>query len=250
MLLLMGCCRAYVPPEIQQRWQAPDYDMNKALKTIEERAPLRIEEDYETHWAVRYIDRNGHKFYNTDEQRDSLWEKAQGSWELLLGFEDPRNDQYFIPYPDFREFAMAFIIIDTEKDNYFGKGIASSPEYSYVAMGGPSKVNSKTRQLYMDYQDFYLSGQMVPDWDLSYFMRGYARNWYAIERNRPPLAFTIIGVTDKVLIVRGSKTGGMAIFRKINNDMREVAFGAAEGWIERIKGFWNWKGSDRPRSTP
>ena len=80
-------------------------------------------------------------------------------------------------------------------------------------------------------------------------MRGYARNWYAIERNRPPLAFTIIGVTDNVLVVRGSKTGGMAIFRRVETDMRDAAFGQAP-WTERIKGMWNWKGSDRPRVTP
>lgn len=42
---------------------------------------------------------------------------------------------------------------------------------------------------------------------------------------RPPLAFTLVGANDKVLIVRGSKTGGMAIFRKIKQDMRPAAYG-------------------------
>ena len=177
----------YIPPEIKQRWASPEYDVNKALKTIEERAPLRIENDYELYYASRYIDRSGHLFYRTDNDRAQLWEKAEGSWELLMGYEDPRNDQFFVPYPDFRDFAMAFIIINN-KDNYFGKGIASSPEFSvrtggqhsiiwfieedcslftflsgqFVAMGGPSKVNAKTRQLYMDYQDFYINGQEFP----------------------------------------------------------------------------------------
>ncbi|KAL3945326.1 MAG: hypothetical protein SGBAC_000602 [Bacillariaceae sp.] len=134
---------------------------------------------------------------------------------------------------------MAFVIVDTN-DNYFGKGIASSPEFSYVALGGPSKVNERTRQLYMDYNDFYINGQQVFGWDLSYFMRGYARNWYSIERNRPPLAFTLIGVTEKIMVVRGSKTGGMAIFRRIDGDMREVAYGTPP-WKERISGFWTKK---------
>lgn len=75
------------------------------------------------------------------------------------------------------------------------------------------------------YQDFYISGNCVPDWDLSYFMRGYARNWYAKERKRPPLAFTMIAASDKVLLVRGSKTGGMAIFRRIQEDMQPVSYG-------------------------
>lgn len=240
-------CEAYIPQEIKQRWSAPDYNMEKALKTIEERAPQRIEDDYELYYATRYIDRNGHLFYRTDEDRAELWRKAEGSWELLMGYEDPRNDLFFIPYPDFRDFAMAYVIIDT-KDNYFGKGIAADPNYSFVAMGGPCKVNRRTRQLYMDYQDFYISGRAMPEWDLSFFMRGYARNWYAIERNRPPLAFTIIGVTDKVMIVRGSKTGGMAVFRRIKEDMREVSYGA-EGWLEGIKGLWDWKGRRGTRTT-
>jgi hypothetical protein len=62
---------------------------------------------------------------------------------------------------------------------------------------------------------------------LSYFMRGYARNWYERTRKRPPLAFTLIGATDKVLVVRGSKTGGMAIFRRIEEDMRAASYGSA-----------------------
>ena len=80
----------------------------------------------------------------------------------------------------------------------------------------------------------------MPDWDLSYFMRGYARNWYAIERKRPPLAFTLIGVTDKILVVRGSKTGGMAIFRRIKGDMSNAAYGSA-GWVEQVKDLWKSK---------
>ena len=169
--LMIKISQAYVPPEIQQKWKDEQFDMKQALKVIEDRAPQRFSEDRELYYAVRYIDRNGHKFYNNQQERDELWDMANGSWELLMGYEDPRKDLDFIPYPDFKDFAMAYVIVDTA-DNYFGKGIASSPEFSFVAMGGPSKVNERTRQLYMDYQDFYINGQQVLGWDLSYFMRG------------------------------------------------------------------------------
>jgi len=66
----------------------------------------------------------------------------------------------------------------------------------------------------------------MPEWDLSFFMRGYARNWYSIERKRPPLAFTIIAVDDNILVVRGSKTGGMAVFRRLPQDMRVTSYGS------------------------
>lgn len=142
--------------------------------------------------------------------------------ELRMAYEDSKS-QIFFPYPDFRDFAMAFIMVEKE---YFGKGIAKDSFFCFVAMGGPAHFNERTRQLYMNYEDFYISGRAVPDWDLSYFMRGYARNWYESTRKRPPLAFTLIGATDKVLIVRGSKTGGMAIFRKIKRDMRTISYGS------------------------
>lgn len=138
-----------------------------------------------------------------------------------MAYEDSKTQQ-FIPYPDFRDYAMAFICV--EKD-YFGKGIAQSPSFAFVAMGGPCLLKPETRQLLMTYEDFYISGREIPDWDLSYFMRGYARNWYERTRKRPPLSFTLIGATDNVLVVRGSKTGGMAIFRRIKEDMAPVAYG-------------------------
>lgn len=71
----------------------------------------------------------------------------------------------------------------------------------------------------------HTQGRQVPGWDLSYYVRGYERNWYPAERKRPKLAFTVVFATDKAMAVRGSKTGGAAIFRKIPEDMSEVAYG-------------------------
>jgi hypothetical protein len=68
--------------------------------------------------------------------------------QLRLAYEDSKSEIFF-PYPDFRDFAMAFIIVE---DNYFGKGIAQNPIFSYVAMGGPAFFNRRTRQLYMIYE--------------------------------------------------------------------------------------------------
>ena len=212
---------AFVPAEVKQQWK-DGYTLDEALDTITDCAERREDQD-KLYNAVRFIDRNAHRLYKTMEDKEQLFEKALGSWELRMAYEDARND-YFIPFPDFRDYAMAFTVV--EKD-YFGKGIASGPEFAFVSMGGPAKFNIKTRQLFMDYQDFYISGNQVPEWDLSYFMRGYARNWYDERRKRPPLAFTLIGATDDVMIVRGSKTGGMAVFTRIDEDMREAAYGGA-----------------------
>lgn len=225
---------AFVPLEVRQKWANTDYDITDALKTIEESAEKQEEEDYELYYATRYIDRIAHKLYNAT-QKEELWDMAKGSWELRLAYQDSRKDLNFYPYPDFREYAMAYIMID---DEYFGKGIAANPDFSFVAMAGPCKAITSKRQLYMDYQDFYINGRVIPDWDLSYFMRGFARNWFATEKKRPPLAFTIIAVTDKVLVVRGSKTGGMAVFRKIDKDMRETSYGQANWLMDDTRDWW------------
>jgi hypothetical protein len=224
-ILIMNSCIAFVPQAMKEKWAKEGMNLDKALKTIEGCSERRDTEGDELYSAVRYIDRNAHLFYSTPEEKRALFEKSLGSWELRMAYEDSKS-QVFFPYPDFREFAMAFVNIEKE---YFGKGIAQNPYFCFVAMGGPAAFNERTRQLYMNYEDFYISGRLVPDWDLSYFMRGYARNWYESTRKRPPLAFTLIGVTDKVLIVRGSKTGGMAIFRKIGEDMRQASYGSARG---------------------
>jgi hypothetical protein len=68
----------------------------------------------------------------------------------------------------------------------------------------------------------------------SYYLRGWKRNAQAdsfagtvseAERKRPKLAFTVVFATDKAMAVRGSKTGGVAVFRRIDEDMSKVAYG-------------------------
>ena len=71
---------AYVPTEIRQKWEETSYTMSDALKTIETRAPQRNEADVELYYAARYIDRNSHLFYAKQEERDALWDMANGSW--------------------------------------------------------------------------------------------------------------------------------------------------------------------------
>lgn len=216
-------CHSFISPSLKEKWIKEGYDLEKAITTIEDCAEVG-ENKEDLYGAVRFIDRNAHKLYSDHQQRKSLWERSLGSWELRLAYDDARNEEFY-PYPDFRDFAIAYVMISPD---YFGKGIAKGPSFSFVAMGGPSTFSLRKRQVFMDYEDFYISGNIMPDWDLSYFMRGYARNWYNTERKRPPLAFTMIAASDKILLVRGSKTGGMAIFRRIQEDMEPVSYGESK----------------------
>lgn len=199
--------------------------MENALETITRCAESgsNTKDPKELFYAVKYIDRNANELYPIDgPARQELMERANGSWELRLACNDDR-DAYFYPHPEFRSFAKAFT---TVKPSYFGKGICTLDHgFCFVSLGGPSTRNIQRRQVFMNYEDYYISGQQVPAWDLSYYVRGWRRESEASERSRPKLAFTVILATEKVMAVRGSKTGGMAIFKKIDEDMSAVAYG-------------------------
>lgn len=216
--------RAYVPPEVRQRWKDDGYTMQNALETITTCAESgsNTKQPKELFWAIKFIDRNANQLYPTLQDRKMLMERATGSWELRLACNNDRDEEFY-PHPEFRSFAKAF---STVTPDYFGKGIATNDNgFCFVALGGPSTQSIPRRQVFMNYEDYFINGQQVPGWDLSYYLRGWQRNSAASERKRPRLAFTVICATDIVMAVRGSKTGGMAIFRKIDQDMSRAAYG-------------------------
>jgi hypothetical protein len=211
------CCRAYVPPEIRQRWIDQHYTKEDALKTIEEcaLAGKNTKEPKDLFWAVKFIDRNANKLYSDISQRQELLDIANGSWELRLAVNSDRDEEFY-PHPEFRAFAKAFCTISPD---YYGKGIGTLDNgFSFVAIGGPCTQNVKQRRVFMTYEDFYINGQEVPGWDLSYYIRGWKRKG-AAEESKPPLAFTVICATDKAMAVRGSKTGRFNACMKVSCTM-------------------------------
>jgi hypothetical protein len=217
---------SYVPSEIRKRWKDTGYKYEDAIATIEECAEIgkSTNEKKELFWAVKFIDRFANvDIYDTFDKRKALLERSNGSWELRLACNSDKDEEFY-PHPEFRSLATAF---STVSEDYFGKGIGTKDNgFCFVALGGPSGRNITRRQVFMNYEDYFINGRQVPGWDLSYYIRGYERSWYPAERTRPKLAFTVICATDKAMAVRGSKTGGLAIFRKIPKDMTPVAFGS------------------------
>lgn len=209
----------YVPPEVKTRWKETGYTMEQALVSVDD-AVKRGEDTEELFYAVKFLDRFANQLYRG--KKEQLMEKVNGSWELRLALNSDRDVNFF-PHPEFRAFAMAFTAISND---YFGKGIAPDSTFCFVALGGPSSRDINRRQVFMNYEDYYINGRQVPGWDLSYYLRGYARQWAnADEKSKPILAFTVIACTDKSLVVRGSKTGGIAIFRRREEDFAPAAFG-------------------------
>mmetsp|Transcript_7318 Transcript_7318/g.12750 ORF Transcript_7318/g.12750 Transcript_7318/m.12750 type:complete len:250 (-) Transcript_7318:1904-2653(-) len=217
--------RAFVPSDVRQRWVDTGYKADDAIALIEQCAQTGQSpqpDPKELFWAVKFLDRFANDIYGDLETRKSLLDRTNGSWELRLACNTDRDEEFY-PHPEFRSFATAF---STVQDDYFGKGISTKDKaFCFVALAGPSTRIPKRRQVFMNYEDYFINGNQVPGWDLSYYLRGFQRNSNAAERDRPVLAFTVICATDTALAVRGSKTGGLAIFRRIE-DMSGIAFGA------------------------
>ena len=76
----------------------------------------------------------------------------------------------------------------------------------------------------------------------------WIQQWYDERRKRPPLAFTLIACSDQALVVRGSKTGGMAIFRRIPDDMRPCAYGDTDDGQGRIMSHKGADGLEKVRA--
>jgi hypothetical protein len=213
--------KAYVPQEIKQRWKDTAFKAEEAFALIDKCAESGQDAEG-LFWAVKFLDR----FANTDvyddmDKRQALMDRANGSWELRLACNSDRDEDFY-PHPEFRNFANAF---STVSDDYVGKGISTKDNsFCFVALAGPSYRSIKRRMVYMNYEDYFINGNQVPGWDLSYYIRGYQRD-ASSERDKPKLSFTVVCATDKAMCVRGSKTGGFAIFRKINQDMSGIAFG-------------------------
>lgn len=224
---------AYVPPEVRQRWKDNAATIREnAIQLIEECSAKGINSDSklcqhspakdprDLFWAVKYLDRNANALYATEHDKETLLNHTRGSWELRLAVNSDR-DMEFYPHPEFRNFAKAFCTIG---ESYYGKGICSLDDgFSFVALGGPSTRDVFRRRVYMNYEDFFINGGVVPSWDLSYYLRGWNQLTAEQSKKKFRLAFTVICCTDSVMVVRGSKTGGMAIFRRIPSDMSEVA---------------------------
>jgi hypothetical protein len=148
-------------------WKTSDYTMEKAVAMMEEYAEKgtnTIDDPKELWWAFKYLDRNANEFYKTQDDRKALMDRSYGSWELRLACNSDKDEEFY-PHPEFRAFAMAFT---TVAPDYLGKGIAANDKgFCFVALGGPIARDIQRRQVYMNYQDYFINGQQVPGWDLS-----------------------------------------------------------------------------------
>ncbi|KAL9185395.1 hypothetical protein ACHAXT_003172 [Thalassiosira profunda] len=171
--------------------------------------------------AVRYIDRNALTLYPDEAAKRELWDRAHGSWKLQLATGGGKFTA-FKPVPIF-----AYAMID---DKCFGNGVGFNEGSIILSLLGPHYFNAKRRQMGIGIEEMYLFSNEVTSF-VPGFMKdgmglGKTPEDYKSAQSRLP-TFTIIGASDKSLIARGG-TGGIAIWTKLEKDIRPAAYGTPE----------------------
>ncbi|CAM9522204.1 unnamed protein product, partial [Heterosigma akashiwo] len=191
-------------------------EYNNAIKTIDE-CSIDGKSSSTLYDAVRYIDKNALKLYPDEESKSQLWDRAYGSWKLVLATGGGRFTE-FKPVPIF-----AFGMLD---ENNFGNGIGLNKDKIILSLLGPHELVTKRRQMIINIDDIFLGANKVTDFTPGFIKQGMGLGKrpadYKKDGRRPP-AFTFIAASEKSLVARGG-SGGIAIWTRLDNDIRPAAY--------------------------
>lgn len=189
----------------------------EAFQIVNECA-VRGESNDDLYSAVHYIDANAHKLYPNLDAKEALWDRAHGSWKLVLSTGSAKS-QSFHPPPRFLPFSYAMI-----GETYFGNGVGLNDHTIWLSLLHKHYFNPQIRQMVMTLQDIYLRGHKATN-NIPAFLRNKANVGKRPEDfyGKPP-CFVIIGASDKALIARGNQSGGFAIWSRMAHDIQPIAY--------------------------
>ena len=173
----------------------------------------------ELYSAVRYIDRNANKVvYPTIESKEQMWEKAYGSWKLVLATGGGKYTT-FKPVPIF-----AYARID---ESTFGNGVGLNENVIFLSLLGPHVFEARRRQMQICIDDIFLFSRnvtnMMPDFLTDKIdLKKRPKDFSGKKGDRIP-AFTFIASSDSSLVARGG-SGGIAIWTRLENDIKAAAY--------------------------
>jgi len=168
--------------------------------------------------AVRSIDRNALKLYPNEEAKEELWNRAYGSWKLVLATGGGK-------YTAFKSVPIfAFAMLD-EKN--FGNGVGLNESAILLSLLGPHELITRRRQMVINIDDIYIGSKKATDFTPGFVKSGMGLKKrpidYKNEGRRPP-AFTFIAASENSLVARGG-SGGIAIWTRLHTDIRPAAYG-------------------------
>ena len=167
--------------------------------------------------AVRVIDRNALNIYPDDESKEELWNRAYGSWKLVLATGGGKF-KTFKPVPIF-----AFAMLDEQN---FGNGVGINENMILLSLLGPHELITKRRQMIINIDDLFLGSRKVTDSVPSFIGDGMGLGKRPIDYkksgSRAP-AFVFIAASETSLVARGG-SGGIAIWTRLEKDIRPAAY--------------------------
>ncbi len=167
--------------------------------------------------AVRVIDKNAKYVYPDEESKEALWERAYGSWKLVLATGGGKSFT-FKPVPIF-----AFAMLD-EKN--FGNGIGINENIILLSLLGPHELITKRRMMMINIDDIFLVSKKVTDNVPGFIGDGIGLGKRSLDykkaKSRAP-AFVFIAASETSLVARGG-SGGIAIWTRLDKDIRPNAY--------------------------
>ena len=168
--------------------------------------------------AVRVIDRNARYVYPDEESKEALWERAYGSWKLVLATGGGKYTT-FKPVPIF-----AFAMLDEET---FGNGVGINENIILLSLLGPHELITKRRMMMINIDDVFLGSRRVTDNVPTFIGDGMGLgkrpiDYQQTKGSRAP-AFVFIAASETSLVARGG-SGGIAIWTRLDKDIRPAAY--------------------------
>lgn len=224
---LLGSSNAFIPAKPDRPFVKNPGGVSFAVRVdgydasfeIIDDCAVRGESSDDLYDAVRFIDKNALKIYPDEDERKALWEKAHGSWRLQLATGGGKY-RTFKGVPIF-----AFAMID---ETNFGNGVGLNEDGIFLSLLGPHIFTPRKRQMVITIDDIFLFGSESTSAIPIFIKNGMGVGKRPEDFERRPPAFTIIGASDKALIARGG-SGGIAIWTRLEKDIRPAAYGTKEG---------------------
>jgi hypothetical protein len=167
--------------------------------------------------AVHFIEHNAYRIYPDLDHKMELWEGAHGSWKLQLSTGGMKTRSFHQP-PKYLPFSFAMI-----DEHHFGNGIGWNENNIWLALLDNHYYDVNHRRLVVTVGDVYLFGHCV-----SKFLPAFLRESLAKEpgdyKDKPPPTFVLIGCSKHSLIARGNQSGGLALWTRLSQDVRRVAY--------------------------